>query len=226
MKRTELRKKVLYALAVASVATFVHGVPTYAATLNGHEIADGVVKDQDVFDAGSGKFVIGQGNVNIQTNANVNIILDKYQDNGGGLDELQAAVAPTKPGDVPLVGVVGGEGQLDDGLMQVAGLASMGFQESNPSLSTMLKKVLEVNTVEQGATDVNKTGDVRVTVGDTDGSSPVIIGAVGGDLSVDTAMTGTFTVAEKEPLHLNRTGDINISRRIYNTSATPIKKSL
>lgn len=33
MRRTELRKKVLYALAVASVATFVHGggVPTYAA---------------------------------------------------------------------------------------------------------------------------------------------------------------------------------------------------
>ena len=90
MKRTELRKKVLYALVVASVATFVHGggVPTYAATLNGHEIADGVVEDQDVFDAGSGKFVIGQGNVNIQTDANVNIILDKYQDNGGGLGGL------------------------------------------------------------------------------------------------------------------------------------------
>ena len=212
MRRTELRKKVLYALAVASVATFVHGggVPTYAATLNGHKIADGVVEDQDVFDAGSGKFVIGQGNVNIQTDANVNIILDKYQDNGGGLSGLQAAVAPTKPGDVPLVGVVGGEGQLDAGLIQVAGLASMGLQGSNPSLSTMLEKVLKVNTVEQGATDVSKLGNVHVTVGDADGSSPVIIGAVGGDLSVDTAMTGTFTVTEKEPLYLNRTGDINI----------------
>lgn len=217
MKRTELRKKVLYALAVASVATFVHGggVPTYAATLNGHEIADGVVEDQDVFDAGSGKFVIGQGNVNIQTDANVNTIIKDYQDNidknMSQLDAIRDAIAPNKnTGNTPLVGVVGGEGQLDAGLIQVAGLASIGLQGSNPSLSTMLEKVLEVNTVEQGATDVNKTGDIHVTVGDADGSSPVIIGAVGGDLSVDTAMTGTFTVTEKEPLHLNRTGDINI----------------
>ena len=57
MKRTELRKKVLYALAVASVATFVHGggLPTYAEPINGLEIADGVVEDQGVNDAGSGK---------------------------------------------------------------------------------------------------------------------------------------------------------------------------
>lgn len=191
------------------------GVPTYAATLNGHEIADGVVEDQDVFDAGSGKFVIGQGNVNIQTDANVNTIIKDYQDNidknMSQLDAIRDAIAPNKnTGNTPLVGVVGGEGQLDAGLIQVAGLASIGLQGSNPSLSTMLEKVLEVNTVEQGATDVNKTGDIHVTVGDADGSSPVIIGAVGGDLSVDTAMTGTFTVTEKEPLHLNRTGDINI----------------
>lgn len=142
MRRTELRKKVLYALVVASVATFVHGgggwVPTYAATLNGHEIADGVVEDQDVFDAGSGKFVIGQGNVNIQTDANVNIILDKYQDNGGGLGGLQAAVAPTKPGDVPLVGVVGGEGQLDDGF---TGL--LGNQIVGTLLPTDIKPIIE-----------------------------------------------------------------------------------
>lgn len=194
---------------------FTGGGATYAATLNGHEIADGVVEDQDVFDAGSGKFVIGQGNVNIQTDANVNTIIKDYQDNidknMSQLDAIRDAIAPNKnTGNTPLVGVVGGEGQLDAGLISVAGLASIGLQGSNPSLSTMLEKVLEVNTVEQGATDVNKTGDIHVTVGDADGSSPVIIGAVGGDLSVDTAMTGTFTVTEKEPLHLNRTGDINI----------------
>ena len=43
MRRTELRKKVLYALAVASVATFVHGggVPTYAFS------GDNVLPSQD-----------------------------------------------------------------------------------------------------------------------------------------------------------------------------------
>ena len=146
MRRTELRKKVLYALAVASVATFVHGggVPTYAATINGYVLTEeenNTVTDQIVLDptkAGSGKFVIGQGNVNIQTDANVNIILDKYQDNGGGLGGLQAAVAPTKPGDVPLVGVVGGEGQLDDGF---TGL--LGNQIVGTLLPTDIKPIIE-----------------------------------------------------------------------------------
>ena len=80
----------------------------------------------------------GQGNVNIQTDANVNIILDKYQDNGGGLGGLQAAVAPTKPGDVPLVGVVGGEGQLDDGF---TGL--LGNQIVGTLLPTDIKPIIE-----------------------------------------------------------------------------------
>lgn len=213
MRRTELRKKVLYALAVASVATFVHGgVPTYAATLNGHEITDGVVEDQDVFDAGSGKFVIGQGNVNIQTDANVNIILDKYQDNGGGLGGLQAAVAPTKPGDVPLVGVVGGEGQLDDGFTGLLGNQIVGTLLPT-DIKPIIEKVQHIDTTGEKNEVVFDDG-TTVVIG-SDEHSPVVIGAIGGDLSVNTGLqaslvNGILGQYNGVATTIDRTGDVNM----------------
>lgn len=188
------------------------GVPTYAATLNGHEIADGVVEDQDVFDAGSGKFVIGQGNVNIQTDANVNIILDKYQDNGGGLDGLRDAVAPTKPGDVPLVGVVGGEGQLDNGFTGLLGNQIVGtFLPTD--IKPIIEKVQHIDTTGEKNEVVFDDG-TTVVIGSHE-HSPVVIGAIGGDLSVNTGLqasllNGNWGQYNGVATTIDRTGDVNM----------------
>lgn len=187
-------------------------MPTYAATLNGHEITDGVVEDQDVFDAGSGKFVIGQGNVNIQTDANVNIILDKYQNNGGGLRGLQAAVAPTKPGDVPLVGVVGGEGQLDDGFTGLLGNQIVGTLLPT-DIKPIIEKVQHIDTTGEKNEVVFDAG-TTVVIG-SDEHSPVVIGAIGGDLSVNTGLqaslvNGIWGQYNGVATTIDRTGDVNM----------------
>lgn len=228
MRRTELRKKVLYALAVASVATFVHGggVPTYAATLNGHKITDGVVTNEFVVNtANSGKFVIGQGNVSIQTNANVNQILEKAQsgiessDNTpiGILNAIREALVPTEQ-SAPLVGVVGGEAQLDSGIMGVVGKDSTYYKfikALKPGLVPYMDKIANINTLDPTKPNQTKKGDIIYVVGEADGTnSPVIIGAVGGDLSVNSGldMNGEYTSGspKAEPTTLIRNGNVNM----------------
>ena len=198
-------------------------MPTYAATLNGHEIADGVVEDQDVFDAGSGKFVIGQGNVNIQTDANVNTIIKDYQDNidknMSQLDAIRDAIAPNKnTGNTPLVGVVGGEAQLDSGIMGVVGKDSTYYQfikVLKPGLVPYMDKIANINTLDPTKPNQTKKGDIIYVVGEADGTnSPVIIGAVGGDLSVNSGldMNGEYTSGspKAEPTTLSRNGNVNM----------------
>lgn len=202
------------------------GVPTYAATLNGHKITDGVVTNEFVVNtANSGKFVIGQGNVSIQTNANVNQILEKAQsgiessDNTpiGILNAIRKALVPTEQ-SAPLVGVVGGEAQLDSGIMGVVGKDSTYYKfigVLKPDLVPYMDKIANINTLDPTKPNQTKKGDIIYVVGEADGTnSPVIIGAVGGDLSVNSGldMNGEYTSGspKAEPTTLIRNGNVNM----------------
>ena len=153
-----------------------------------------------------------QFTVNIQTDANVNIILDKYQDNGGGLGGLQAAVAPTKPGDVPLVGVVGGEGQLDDGFTGLLGNQIVGMLLPT-DIKPIIEKVQHIDTTGEKNEVVFDDG-TTVVIG-SDEHSPVVIGAIGGDLSVNTGLqaslvNGIWGQYNGVATTIDRTGDVNM----------------
>lgn len=201
-------------------------MPTYAATLNGHKITDGVVTNEFVVNtANSGKFVIGQGNVSIQTNANVNQILEKAQsgiessDNTpiGILNAIRKALVPTEQ-SAPLVGVVGGEAQLDSGIMGVVGKDSTYYKfigVLKPDLVPYMDKIANINTLDPTKPNQTKKGDIIYVVGEADGTnSPVIIGAVGGDLSVNSGldMNGEYTSGspKAEPTTLIRNGNVNM----------------
>lgn len=141
----------------------------------------------------SGKFVIGQGNVNVQTNANAGTLFNNLKtaiENAGTGDlmttvnAIRGALAPTKE-NAPLIGVIGGEGHLDDGLLGAVSDNKMILEGIMPGLAD---KIQNISTVAPGQKDITiSDGDIQYTVG-SDSTNPVIIGAIGGDLSVNTGL--------------------------------------
>lgn len=86
----------------------------------------------------SGKLLIGQGNLDIQTDASVGGTLGNLHlpENGSALDTLSAvlqALAPNQQ-NAPLVGVIGGEGSIDAntvGLLKaIAGIEDNKFYQT------------------------------------------------------------------------------------------------
>lgn len=232
-RKSDLKRKVLCSLLAASTMGIFYSSDALAAQVNGVEKTDGVITDDFILNsAQSGKFVIGQGNLDIQTDANVNTMIGKLKDK---LDEavndkkitaeeaakaLQAFVGVYGEGQVPLTGVVGGEGQLDHGITDIISylklannLAGIAGKDAilTDSQVALLDKINNINTAEDNNVEYDKSTNITIGHQKEDGSynSPVIIGAVGGDLSLDTALTGSFTSASKEPLTILRNGDVN-----------------
>lgn len=90
-----------------------------AAQMNGMPLGDTITNETIVGPntPNSGKFLIGQGKLDIQTDASVGNTLGKLQSplpdgTMGKLNAILDALAPTKD-NAPLVGVVGGEGHFD-----------------------------------------------------------------------------------------------------------------
>ncbi len=182
MKKAGLKQKVLCSVLAASVFGVMYAGDVQAASLNGKPIKDGIVTNDTVHENGSSKFVIGQGNVSIQTNASVGIILDKIQ-KGESLNSILGPVRP-ETGDefythVPITGVVGGEGRVDNGTSKFLNKTSLAFED--------FKKLANINT-----TELSNTGDgspIKVVIGG-ESSEPVVIGAIGGDLVVGANING------------------------------------
>lgn len=157
-------------------------------------------------EAQSGKFAIGHGNISIQTNSNVNTILsgimdalpedDESADPSAILNGIRGALAPTK-GNAPLVGVIGGEGQLDGGLLQALDKENGLGGIVDGLMPGLVDKVQNISTVAPGQKDITISDeDIQYTVG-SDSTNPVIMGAIGGDLSVNTGLTLDIPIIEK-----------------------------
>ena len=230
MSKSSLKKKVLCSLLAASVFGVMYNPGAEAAVINGKPV-EGPITNEKVIEAGSAKFVIGQGNLDIQTNANAGIILDKIMKNPS-LGGIYGAIQPDGQGHVPLVGVVGGEGQLDSGL---TGLFNNNFEGNFPLISLvnikgaiglvgslkpeykdladkasgLINKIEAINTA--GADNKTIDDDINIVVGSADGASPVVIGAVGGDLSVNTGLSGNVTVSGKVKTPLGKEYDASSS---------------
>ena len=192
--KKNLKRQVMAALAATLALGMVGGV-SYAATLNGQTPEDGktITNDFVYNTAHSGKFVIGQGNVNIQTNANAGTLFNDLKNAVAGadgqgmkatIDAVRGALAPTEE-KAPLVGVVGGKGQLDSGITGFLGENGIG------SLSGFLGEyqhyiqvIQNIDDPEQGDNAVYQD-NIQTIIG-SESTSPVIVGAVGGDLTINT----------------------------------------
>lgn len=212
MSKRLLTKKILCAVMAAGAFGVMYNPSVDAAKVNGEPLtADEsgaiVVTDDKLIENGSKKFVFGQGDaIQINTEGNVNSLINGIQSG-----DIRKALA-----DNSVVGVVGGEGQLDSGLKGALGLVTSlgsmaGLDDSTISLA---KKVANINTVDEN--DVQLNGNTNVIVGDKN-TSPVIIGAIGGDLSINTGLNASVSLNEaKTPINaentsIERNGNANLT---------------
>lgn len=207
MSKQLLTKKILCSVLAASAFGFMYNPSVNAATVNGEDLPadeNGIVTvtDDKLIDAGSKKFVFGQGDaIYIKTEGNVNQLIKDIT--SGNIREGLA--------NNSVVGVIGGEGQLDDGLTGFLnnGLVKIAVKDKIP-----VDKILNIDTTKEANT-VEKTGNTQIIIGEKDGASPVVIGAVGGDLSINSGLNGKLLNGaggkfESNPTEITRNGDTNV----------------
>lgn len=212
-QKANLKKKIVPSLLTVSILCALYSTDALALSINGKHEADlGLepvdgyyVIDGDVLGgdgAGSHKFVIAQGDkVAIVKPGYVHQFISDIETKG-----IQQALT-----DHAVVGFIGGEGQLDDGLT-----GALDWIE-NPNIGddfwanfieSAIKTIIpqEVNNLASKINNIDTTGKENTVViekenkGDTfiaigDGEcSPIVIGAISGDLSVNTGLAGNITV--------------------------------
>ena len=219
VKNKSLKKKVLCSVLAASVFGVMYAGDVQAASINGKEVGSVITDEVILNQAGSSKFVMGKGEkVERKTNANVNVMAQKFKDglkafNGDKMKALQYALNPSGAvGDVPIMGVVGGHGQIDRKLL--FGLNYIGEN------SQTVKKIANIHTIpgsfNEYLSDVTYEKGTNVVIGSKD-SNPLVIGAVGGDLSLNTklnVMIGDQELFEdysSTETSINRKGDVNLT---------------
>ena len=235
-QKANLKKKIVPSLLTVSILCALYSTDALALSINGkHEadlglepVDDYYVIDGDVLGgdgAGSHKFVIAQGNkVMIVKPGDAGKLFTDII-NAPSLDNIRQALT-----EHSVIGVVGGEGDLDQGVQTglsfVANLAPMlgnFFTSTDPSLATSLTdlgdiadKITKIDTTEEHTLN----GDTFVTIGN-DEVSPVVIGAVGGDLVMDTGLTGKLNLSlnEAKPSTLIDVSDHNEINIVRNGSS-------
>lgn len=208
--KSDLKRKVLCSLLAASTMGIFYSSDALAAKINGYDDftpdANGniVITENEQLAAGSHHFVIAQGDkLVIATEGNVNSLLTDIKNANGDINAIRKAIA-----DNSVVGVIGGEGQLDTGFTSIIDTVNAfyslagGFLDDDTkktldSIISVANKVDKINTVTD--TTINESTNLIIGQQKEDGTytSPVVIGMVGGDLSVNTGFNGEIK------LHLN-----------------------
>lgn len=213
--KSDLKRKVLCSLLAASTMGIFYTSDALAASVNGVNPDlnnDGIITDAELVGLpdgkGSKKFIIAQGDkLVIATEGNVNSLLTDIKNANGDLNAIRKALA-----DHSVVGVIGGEAQLDDGL---TGLLSNELLAGviDGKLPGVIDKVQNIDTTDE-ENNVVRTGDTYLQIGTGEGNSPVVIGAVGGDLSVNTGLDvkllgGILGNYKAQSTTITRNGNVN-----------------
>lgn len=211
--KSDLKRKVLCSLLAASTMGIFYSSDALAAQVNGEAVGTNIT-NETIFnmESPSAKFIIGKGEeVNINTSSSVYVIkeqfikkLEEVTDSQPGtsvqemlkkvsatdlIKVIQASVAPNADNSsVPVVGVIGGESQIENvtkGTLSIAALAITGSEHA-------ALVIANANTVDE--TNVYREGDTIINIGG-EKSTPVVIGSIGGDLSVNGSF---YTVTSEE----------------------------
>lgn len=222
--KSDLKRKVLCSLLAASTMGIFYSGSALAAQVNGQDVGTDIT-NETIFkmDKPSAKFIIGKGEeVNINTSSSVYVIKDQFikklvevtgSKPGTSVQEMlkkvsatdlikviQASVAPSADhSSVPVVGVIGGESQLQKGDQNLLALAGFVLTQSD--------HVGEVigNIGTQQDYDVSLHGNTAIIIGN-EKSNPLVIGNIGGDLSINAGFSdGSGFTAQKSTL--TRVGD-------------------
>lgn len=232
MSKSSLKKKVLCSLLAASVFGVMYNPGAEAAKVNGQDLNDlkAVKKTEDgafiITNESFGKtedgkidskkFIFGQGDkIIIATDNNVKTLIADLKAAGKNTDAIRAALAKNA-----VVGVVGGEGQLDSGLrrypVKVDDKQYSGILDLVNALipNKGFDKIINIDTTGD-IDNVVKSGDTAIIIGEKDSKiSPVVIGVVGGDLSVNSGANGSMFFGsiniESSSTSITRNGNTNV----------------
>lgn len=211
--KSDLKKKVLCSLLAASTMGIFYSGSALAAQVNGEDVGKDIT-NETIFkmDNPSAKFIIGKGEeVNINTSSSVYVIKDQFikkleevtgSQPGTSVQEMlkkvsatnlikviQASVAPSADhSSVPVVGVIGGESQIENATKGTLTMAALTITGSEHAAFV----IANANTVDE--TNVYREGDTIINIGG-EKSTPVVIGSIGGDLSVNGSF---YTVTSEE----------------------------
>lgn len=206
--KSDLKRKVLCSLLAASTMGIFYSNGAMAASVNGNPVdinGDGIITEAELVAAGSHHFIIGQGDkITVATDGNVNQLLEgiKAIKNDPNITDKLGAVRQLLAEHVN-VGVVGGEAQFDSNFNTLLGLVNSvgGMAGLADSQKALIEKVYNINTAkDENGNAINnlvKEGDTYLTIG-TDDTSPVVVGAIGGDLSINTGLNGNITIKLNE----------------------------
>ena len=226
MKQKEnLKKKAIPSLLTVSILCALYSTDALAVSINGKNQTDlnltqngagQYIIDYDALEnnAKSHKFVIAQGDKVIITKpGNAGLLISEIKKASGDLTKIRDALAKYS-----VVGVVGGEGQLDVGLTGVLDalnnedlqslLQWLGIDVN--SITGITNKIIAIDTANNNHAVYNEGTDI--TIGD-ENNSTVAIGVVSGDLSFNTGLVpkGTilpiFASDKGEPTSIERSGD-------------------
>lgn len=178
--------KTLAALAVASVLT-LGSAAAMASTFNGTITNDNL---PTIGEDGreTTKLVVGNGNkIDIQTDGSVSELLDRIQNSGsmGMLDRISYILGPSDDlSHVVITGVTGGSAVMNQGVGTILDLAG----KVKPDLGPWIEDVTSVFEQVPAETFKQFEGDTSIQIGSADKtSSPIVIGSIGGDLSIATS---------------------------------------
>lgn len=206
--KSDLKRKVLCSLLAASTMGIFLSSDALAAQVNGVEVPEnGVITNEwlntpvNQGGPGSQKFIIAQGDkVVIATHSDVKNLITGIQNAlkdtsiVGTMDKVNAIRQVLAENNI-VIGVVGGEGQLDTSLNGVLILAGTAGQfAGEQEISDLVGKIVNINTIGTQGDNVTLEGDTNLTIGQGNGNSPVVIGYIGGDMSVNTGMTGSLGI--------------------------------
>lgn len=240
MSKSNLKKKVLCSLLAASVFGVMYNPGAEAAKVNGHDLNDltAIEKTEDgafiITNESFGKtedgkidskkFIFGQGDtIKLVTKGNVNQLIEDLQKavNKPTNEEKVAAIREALAKNA-VVGVIGGEGQLDSGLrrdpVEVDDKKYSGILDlvNDQMPGKGFDKIINVDTTGD-IDDVVKSGDTAIVIGEKDKDSdisPVVIGVVGGDLSVNSGANGSMLWGsvniESSSTSITRNGNTNV----------------
>ncbi len=239
--KSDLKKKVLCSLLAASTLGIFYSSDALAAQVNGVEVPEnGVITNEwlntpvNQGGPGSQKFIIAQGDkVVIATHSDVKNLISGIQSalkelnttnpDAGTMDKVNAIRQVLAENNI-VIGVVGGEGQLDSGL---TGTLTNEDLKSFINLKQLVDgklgagtsdKILNIDTTkEEKDVVIANNGDTYLQVGD-DEKSPVVIGLIGGDLSVNSGIgidvkpkpdSDSIQIINNEQTSINRSGNVN-----------------
>ena len=237
-KKSDLKKKVLCSLLAASTLGIFYSGNALAAQVNGVEVPEnGVITNEwlntpvNQGGPGSQKFIIAQGDkVVIATHSDVKNLITGIQNAlkdtsiVGTMDKVNAIRQVLAENNI-VIGVVGGEGQLDSGLTgtltnkDLNGFVNLKDLVDNKLGAGTSDKILNIDTTkEEKDVVIANNGDTYLKVGD-DEKSPVVIGLIGGDLSVNSGIgidvklnpdsDSYQQIINNEQTSINRSGNVN-----------------